>query len=238
MSGISTEEALQRSDGERPDTYEARMAEVLGDASLEWRGEVRPGTDEAILREIWDEQVYRAKPHLADGGTVVDVGAHAGFFCVWALQHGAERVVAVEPREDEAAQLRRNIAKHGMTDRVSVVEAAIGPTVVWEGESEEAAAQTTLDELVRMAGDNIAVLKIDCESCEYALFRNVSDEALAACRFITVEFHSSILGDVGAIVQRLGETHDVTMIGRPSVGGYIYAERYHGEYDDRQAVPA
>lgn len=62
------------------------------------------------------------------GMTVVDVGAHVGYYTLLAARRVGEsgRVVAFEPDPSNCALLRRNVAQNGFADRVSVVQAAVG----------------------------------------------------------------------------------------------------------------
>jgi FkbM family methyltransferase len=57
------------------------------------------------------------------GCTVLDVGAHIGFYTLLAAKRGA-RVFSVEADPRNAAQLRHHVAINGFSDRVTVVEIA------------------------------------------------------------------------------------------------------------------
>jgi FkbM family methyltransferase len=72
--------------------------------------------DEAIL--------FRA--HLRRGMTVIDVGAHVGYYTVLAARAVGwrGRVIAVEPHPVIAELLRANVARNRLARRVQVVEAA------------------------------------------------------------------------------------------------------------------
>ena len=60
---------------------------------------------------------------LKPGCTVLDVGAHIGFYTLLAAKRGA-RVFAVEADPDNAALLRHHVKINGFDDRVSVFEMA------------------------------------------------------------------------------------------------------------------
>jgi FkbM family methyltransferase len=65
--------------------------------------------------------------NIRRGDTVVDAGACIGYFTLLAadLVGAGGRVLAVEPSPLSAALLRRNVALNGLSDRVTVEEAAL-----------------------------------------------------------------------------------------------------------------
>jgi FkbM family methyltransferase len=73
--------------------------------------------------EPWIQDLLKSE--LRQGDCYYDVGAHRGFFCLIASRFvgPAGKIVAFEPDPDNAAALRANIAKNGIT-QVSLEEAA------------------------------------------------------------------------------------------------------------------
>lgn len=66
---------------------------------------------------------------LAPGGTVVDVGANIGVTVIPLLAEGGfERALAVEPEPGNAELLVRNLARNGLSDRVTVAQCALSDT--------------------------------------------------------------------------------------------------------------
>ncbi|MGW8258268.1 MAG: class I SAM-dependent methyltransferase, partial [Thermoguttaceae bacterium] len=53
--------------------------------------------------------------------TIVDFGANSGFFCFWALNHGASKAIALDMDEEYLEMLRRGKAKFGY-DKLDVVK--------------------------------------------------------------------------------------------------------------------
>lgn len=104
-------------------TVEVDALQLSGDTG-EHSSYVRELLDED--RESYTVECFRAAVH--PGATVLDVGAHLGFFTLQAARAaGAEgRVVAVEPNPRTLGHLRRNLALNGVQERVRIVPAAVG----------------------------------------------------------------------------------------------------------------
>lgn len=235
-------------------TYATRMGEVLeAIPSRRWRGEVRAGSpDELIVGEIYEQDVYRARPHILPGSLVVDVGANVGVFSIWAAQQGAN-VIAVEPVAANLDQFTRNASVHGLGPRISVLPRAAGGRDGWartmprevapanSGEAWTEPCKRTDEGAVRVLSlnslladlDDVAVLKLDIEGAEYETIEGASLESLRRVNFITIEFHGGPMtqrtvapGSFGAMVEKLAEVFSLEIIGLPSNGGYIYGRRH------------
>jgi len=74
--------------------------------------------------EPWIQDLL--KTELRPGDCYYDVGAHAGFFCLVASRFvgPSGKIVAFEPDPENAATLKANIAKNGLT-QVTILEAAV-----------------------------------------------------------------------------------------------------------------
>lgn len=58
-------------------------------------------------------------------GTLLDVGAHIGLVSLGVTQRTAARSIAFEPAPANAALLRRNVARHGLTERIEIHACAL-----------------------------------------------------------------------------------------------------------------
>jgi len=78
------------------------------------------GTFEWTTMQVW-------KSAAVAGATVVDVGAHIGSFTLEAakLVGPSGRVIAVEPDPTNRSRLVHNLSINGLTDRVTIIEAAM-----------------------------------------------------------------------------------------------------------------
>jgi len=121
---------------------------------------------------------------IGEGDAVLDLGAHVGGFAIRAAKY-ARMVYAVEPVFAE--ELRANIKKNGMEDKITVLECALGDgkkeRIVFDGK--EKVVQTyTVPELLKKTGD-ITFLKVDVEGAEWA----IKPEHLLGIRRIEFEAH-------------------------------------------------
>jgi FkbM family methyltransferase len=164
-----------------------------------------PGFWDLYQSHGWDPEVLDAIGEL--DGTFVDIGAWCGPTTRWALDHGAQRVVAVEPDPAALTALHDNL-----TDpRLEVVEAAIAPhngTVelwqhgVWGG---------SMSTVVRLAHDTSitvqaytlptlwssyeipsdAVVKMDIEGAEVDILETHASWLRSHCARLVLETHQS-----------------------------------------------
>ncbi len=141
-------------------------------------------------------------------GWALDIGASIGAVAIpLAIDHPGLKVVAVEPVPENAAALYRNIDMNDVADRVFVVQLAAAadeePTIIRYGGTgvhrfvanahevgpdgeefrmESISLEGLMDEL-----DGVALLKIDCEGCEWSVLEEY--EAVKRCALIVGEFH-------------------------------------------------
>ena len=76
----------------------------------------------------WEEDVAKAiEKFLKPGWSMLDIGAHVGYFSVLAARRG-NRVIAVEPNPDAVALLHANAEHNGVSDRITVLPVALSDT--------------------------------------------------------------------------------------------------------------
>ncbi len=173
--------------------------------------------DVAVLREVFFDRVYSDWFPMRRRATVVDVGAHKGFFTIFAARRllPGSVVVAVEPEERNMRRLRTNLAANGVEDVRMVqagVAAASGTAQLALSRSENhtlhlehlrrlhrAAPDTQQFEKIDVLslGDllererlaNVDFLKLDCEGAEYAALLTADRDVLSRLDVISLEFH-------------------------------------------------
>lgn len=198
-------------------------------------------TDEIVLREIFEENVYEVNDtHFNRGGVVVDIGANIGTFSLFAAQY-ADKVYAVEPEPHNLEALKNNININNMNDKVIPIPYGIsdfkgtavihdsggGSSIKDDGSFGAEIEIMTLDNLFTLYQiESVDVLKVDVEGSELEIILGASKESLNKCKYITMEFDIRTGSSLGQITQRLSETHHVRTMGSWERGGMIWAWLY------------
>lgn len=183
-----------------------------------------------------DEYALRG---LVVDGPVLDVGGYLGSVGISIAVDNPDAVVTiVEPVPDNARLIRYNADRNNVSDRVTVIEGAVGKggekVDVWfgyigtesaehhafvgnsslaydhGGELKHDAVSYTARSIGELVGQGLSFLKIDCEGGEWAFLHG---PALAKVNRIVGEAHA-VRGHKGSdIVALLANTHDVTLSG-------------------------
>jgi FkbM family methyltransferase len=138
------------------------------------------------------------------GCTVIDVGASIGDSAIYFAESGAVRVLAIEPFPTTYNKLLENIQINGYQNLITPINALVSGSKgtlkiddkvdatgslraadVSEGVSVESIALRDL--LGYVKGD--VVLKMDCEGCEYDVFKEATQQEMATFKEIFLEFH-------------------------------------------------
>ncbi|MFP3287245.1 MAG: FkbM family methyltransferase [Acidilobus sp.] len=151
----------------------------INDASVAFR----PLCISATLYDTFLEGEYEVPEALSGlrGRDVIDVGANVGDSALYFILHGARKVIACEPLPNVAKCAEENVRLSGATDKVKVINAALGSGPVSvpcdydllssNGFSTLSASGpckvpgVTLGDLLNMVDDPY-LLKMDCEGCE------------------------------------------------------------------------
>jgi len=226
------------------------------------RFDLRPGTtDGEVVDELWRDDQYRLTRDQVADGAVIDVGANIGAFAIWAAAAGAHTVHAYEPEPSIADRLDVNISINSDARRVVKVhrcavwsagetlrvERAVAgyeggtrtrPSCEYSGDGYDVPTVTLRQALDAAAGPGgrLALLKIDCEGCEYPLLAGAFPSDLDRIDRIVMEFHGRQMRHMvdmpgswrmGTVVEQLAEVGIPTIFGRPSTGGLIYWRHHH-----------
>ena len=153
--------------------------------------------------------------------TFVDVGAHFGYFTVYAGKAlaGRGRVVAVEPNAGFHAHLQRNVAVNGLTGKVSTYQIAFssqgghGRMTGWDHrvlaeESEGAVEVVTFDDFCVRQAIRPDIVKIDVHGGEGRILAGMPRMLLHGVSHLFCELHRDMLGytatDLVAMLQAAG----------------------------------
>lgn len=132
------------------------------------------------------------------GRTVVDIGAYVGDTAIYyAVAGGAKKVYAIEPVRSLFEIAKKNVRLNGLSDKIHVLKLAVagrggGHVTISDGfgySAEKGVSTVSLDSLVKKYAITHGALKVDCEGCEYDIFRHVSSETLKCFDAINVEYH-------------------------------------------------
>lgn len=205
-------------------------------------------SDKIVITEIFKQDTYKVP--LLTNGTVIDIGANIGVFSIYAILMGAEKVYAYEPEERNYDLMLKNIKLNKMEGKIIPIKKGIldkagntrinhsggGSTIAevyslrrkvfddWvKGEFNEVEL-ITLDEAIKIAGNDIDFLKIDCEGSEYHIINGC--HSLDKVSRISLEFHTVDENLWGKMVAKLSKYGRVEIIGQQVGGGMIYVKRY------------
>lgn len=119
-----------------------------------------------------------------DNKLIVDIGANIGDSAIYFAIKGAREVIALEPYPSTFQSLKENVKINGYTDRIRTLNAGYGKDGYIRVDPQRKAIASTslfpensglevplfsLQTIVHNYGIEDAVLKMDCEGCEYAL---------------------------------------------------------------------
>jgi len=175
--------------------------------TLDW---ARNRTQVNVFREVFRMREYAAYFPFYEDANILDVGAHFGYFALFASVNtgpGA-RIVAVEPSTVNFQCLQANVADCARTNiqavrlavsgenghaRLSVGHSAEnslareGSTVIQAYEQVPTVTLGTLLEQVRMP--QVDFLKMDCEGSEYDAFGAADQSVMERINVVSLEFH-------------------------------------------------
>jgi len=207
---------LERSDDPSP----VRLVDGL--VEFQYRGRrmaLRPTyADFFIFQEVVVCDDYGLANPPKPLGTVVDLGGNIGLFAMQAAPL-ADRVISVEPMNENLAMARRTLAAAGVADRVTLRKAAVaaesGKTLRiyfsqqndgghsafqeqaarWgnRGTFEEATTINLVDLFEQEKIDRCGLLKCDVEGSEYELIDATPVELLARIDRIDMEVHPNVV---------------------------------------------
>jgi FkbM family methyltransferase len=191
-------------------------------------------SDAYVFNEIFGtEDAYRrdALVPMMRGGTVVEIGAHKGYFTLLAASV-AERVLVFEPDARNFAALQKNLALNG-GGNVTAVPKAVSSTsgtrtftvssitdarhtffpsdFSGTGKAVEVECTTLTDIIEGHRLESVDVLKLDCEGSEYDVLLGCDRDTIRRIRGIVLEVHESLeIGHRAAELIEFLESHGFT----------------------------
>ena len=155
--------------------------------------------DWVFSKESYNELNVRDK-------VVIDIGANIGDSSIYFALNGAKKVIAFEPFLNSFDLLVKNIDVNDLKDKIIPVNAGVGGnrTIVKIESNKDGDASSEirvdrtgdielqifdLQTLLETFNINEAIMKINCEGCEYDTFLNASCESLRKFEFVHIEYH-------------------------------------------------
>jgi len=171
---------------------------------------------QTVFMEMFDDDEYRLENYSLDGLSVLDIGANIGDSSIIFMMRGARAVYAFEPLPVLEKYLERNISQNGFSKAIEIHTVGLhdkNETVrIHIREQGTAGTSTSLhteDKMDVRSGyitqdiilvdavsylkehgiDSIDVLKMDCEHCEYVVFRSSEFLDYLKPKIIFLEYH-------------------------------------------------
>jgi FkbM family methyltransferase len=180
--------------------YDSKLDKVtLPESGLQFYNGISNGD----LFNIFHQKDYGFLP--AKDRVVIDIGANIADSSIYFAMNGAKKVIALEPFPKNFEVAQKNIALNGFIDKIELLNAGCegqSKDMVLDASAEGASCQTmqsgsginihfyTLQELVDKYTTGFpAVLKIDCEGCEYDIILSNARTMLGKFSHIQVEYH-------------------------------------------------
>ena len=171
--------------------------------------------DLTILKEIFEARVYADYFPFYQKATVLDIGAHKGYFSLFALKNldPQSRIIAVEPYASHVEILKKNLILNdgvqvqvlaaGLSDRSGQAQLHIAQSENHSlfpkhssllkrqrpFESVTVQVYALKDLLAELQLERVDFLKMDCEGAEYPALLAADAETLSKIGAISLEFH-------------------------------------------------
>lgn len=165
-----------------------------------------------IFRSIFEEREYSDYFPFYQNATVLDIGAHYGYFSIFAAKNtGPEAVIfSIEPSKNNYFFLQENILSNQIKNIKAyhlAIGARQGTTTLFTGNNQnhslfedyrlldqnrksEIISVNTLELFMKENGlEKIDFLKMDCEGAEYDIFENTPSHVFNKIKTISMEFH-------------------------------------------------
>ncbi len=178
-----------------------------------WQVKIQDEADESVANEIFVVREYRAVEEAIKNARqcVLDVGAHRGFFTLYARAlNPTVPIVAVEPEPHNIHAFEQHMRLNNIA-LVSLVPAAVAGTSgsrallvaedshnhelarvsgVAGGSTMRVAAKSLADIIAEHHIESIDVLKMDIEGGEYEIIDTVDEDVWSKIRLVVMEYHT------------------------------------------------
>lgn len=203
--------------------------------------DLRDEADASVAAEIFKVREYRVAEKVITASTlpIVDVGAHAGFFSIYARTlNPSVPIIAIEPEPKNQTALLKNLQDNTVTG-VTLIKGALTKErgkreLIRTSDSHNHFLKVNarqigsitvegyhLKSLAKYWPQGIGLVKMDIEGGEYEIFANLRPDDFLSIRAIVMEYHDipghkhqeieQILRENGFGVQTFPSKFDKTM---------------------------
>lgn len=182
--------------------YDSKLDKIiLPESALQFYNGISNGD----LFGIFYEKDYDFLP--VKDRVVIDIGANIADSSIYFAMRGARKVIALEPFPKNFEIAQKNIALNGFTDKIELINAGCcggqsSKDMILDASAKGASCQTiqsslgsiihfySLGELVdEYSANSPAILKLDCEGCEYDIILSNDTAVLGKFSHIQIEYH-------------------------------------------------
>lgn len=157
--------------------------------------------DNGEIMEVFFKEGYSLLP--VKNRVVIDVGASIADSTIYFAMKGAKKVIGLEPYPRNYEIAKQNIALNKLSDKIDLLLGGIsdrqssitidaekeGMHILKASESGVEIPLFTLERIVEKYQLDSAILKMDCEGCEYSAILSASKEILRKFTDIQIEYH-------------------------------------------------
>jgi FkbM family methyltransferase len=135
---------------------------------------------------------------------IIDVGANIGDSAIYFALKGAQKVIAIEPYPKNYELAKKNIELNNLQEKIKIVHAGCsnekGVTTI-DSEKEGSWAElttkkngtkvklVTLGDIIKTNNIQSAILKMDCEGCEYDVIKKSNSNDFDKIEYAMIEYH-------------------------------------------------
>jgi len=202
--------------------------------------------DSSVLNEIFVEKEYRPIEKYIEKANfpVLDIGAHKGFFSVFASTLNQNvSIFAYEPEEENFRALKKHVktnhcknVRHknlaitadGKETTLFISQDSHNHSLVRKTEITKTVGSTTLTNLINKIG-RISLAKIDIEGAEYDIFEATVPDILKKIDAFYIEYHKYLPNhnelEIKAKLEKAGFKVQITQSSFDKAMGFILARK-------------
>jgi FkbM family methyltransferase len=174
---------------------------------------LRDEADESVVGEIYKHREYRIVEEIIKKSedTIIDIGAHAGFFTLFVRSlNPFVKIISIEPEPENIKALKKHISINKV-DNIEIYEGAVGGTagrrhlfiakdnhnhyLLERGKNVDKSIiinSWSLSEIMKKSIINsVSLVKIDVEGGEYEIFKGLDESDFKKIKNFYIEYHEA-----------------------------------------------